>query len=283
MLQDRWSSPCISFSDFTKLHEHPKTLELALYAARNDAKQRIEDDLSGANERFSEEIRQKLEEYREYLRLLEEIHLKYLLRINPLKNKTPLAAAYLLFARIINLLRMGCVCLEASYWNTGAVIRQIDEAIQVAEYFSSESTPALKRDVTRWFQENRSPNPSEMRKADAARVGVDLGSEKAERHLYLINDLYDLKSKWIHPTFSPIRETLQIQLQDGEAVVTGFDYGPSTYPRKLHELTLFYRSSIWTAVQGFVMCFQQQIPLDDIDSDRLHALNRKFTEEPDGL
>ena len=110
-----------------------------------------------------------------------------------------------------------------------------------------------------------------------------MGSEQGERHLYVMNELYELKSKWIHPTFSPVRETLQIEPQDGQAVVTGFDYGPSTYPRKLHELTLFYRSSIWTAVQGFLMCFQQQIPLEDVDVDRLHSLNRRFTNEADGL
>jgi len=160
----------------------------------------------------------------------------------------------------------------------------VDEAIQVAEYFSTgESTPEHQRDVERWFRENRSPQPSDMRRATAKRFGLLMGEEQGEKHLYVMNELYELKSKWIHPTFSPVRETLQMESCDEQAVVTGFDYEASTFPRKLHEIMLFYRSSIWTAVQGFLLSFQQQIPLDPKDATELLVLNRKFTDEPDGL
>jgi hypothetical protein len=253
-------------------------------AALNEAERRVRDKLSGANERFAREIQEKLVEYREYIRLLQRVHHKYLTRITPLQRRDGLAAAYLLYARVINLLHLGCVCIEAGYWNAGITLRQIDEAIQVAEYFSTEeSSPEHRRDVDRWFRENRSPQPSDMRKALAKRLGLLMGEEQGEKHLYVMNELYELKSKWIHPTFSPVRETLQMEPRDEQAVVAGFDYEASTFPRKLHEITLFYRSSIWTAVQGFLLSFQHQIPLDPGDATELLALNRKFTDEPDGL
>jgi hypothetical protein len=284
ILADRWSTPCLEYSEFQKLHDHPQVIASAQDAALNEAEQRVRDKLSGANERFVREIREKLKEYREYIRLLQRVHHKYLDRIQPLQRQNGLSAAYLLYARVINLLHLGCVCIEAGYWNAGIVLRQIDEAIQVAEYFSTgESTPEYLRDVEKWFRENRSPQPSDMRKADAKRLGELMGQEQGERHLYVMNELYELKSKWIHPTFSPVRETLQTTPQNDQAVVVGFDYEASTFPRKLHEITLFYRSSIWTAVQGFLLSFQHQIPLDPADSEELLALNRKFTDEPDGL
>jgi hypothetical protein len=284
VVADRWRAPCISFEDFERLHEHPKVIEAALEAALNEAERRRRDKVLGTDEILKKEIGKKLMQYRKFIVVLQEIHLKYLTRILPVQKRTALAAAYLLYARVINVLNMGCACMEAGYWNAGIVLRQVDEAIQVAEYFSTtESTPTLQRDVDRWFRENRSPQPMNIRKAIAARMGMHMGAEQGERHLYVMNELYELKSKWIHPTFSPIREMLQIEPRDGKAVVTGFDYAASTNLRKLHEFTLFYRSSIWTAVQGFLMCFQHQIPLEEEDSKRLLQLNRRFTVEPDGL
>lgn len=283
VLKDRWSTPCIAFDDFQKLHEHPQIVEAAEAAALNEAEQRVRDELSGANERFRREIVEKLLEYQQYIRLLQEMHHKYLDRVQPLQRRNGLSAAYLLYARVINLLHMGCVCLEAGYWNAGIVLRQIDEAIQVAEYFSDESTAKLERDIARWFRENRSPQPSDIRKAIARRFGMEMGEDQGERHLYVMNELYELKSKWIHPTFSPVRETLRMKPKDAQAAVVGFDYEASTFPRKLHEITVFYRSSIWTAVQGFLFSFEYGIPLDAGDAAKLLELNKKFTDEPNGL
>lgn len=284
VLKDRWSTLCLEYLEFQKIHDHPQILEAALDAVLNEAEQRVRDKLSGANDLFAHEILEKLVEYREYIRLLQRVHHKYLERIAPLQRRDGLAAAYLLYARIINLLHLGCACIEAGYWSAGIVLRQIDEAIQVAEYFSaSEATPGHQRDVDRWFRENRSPQPSDMRKAVAKRLGLLMGEEQGERHLYVMNELYELKSKWIHPTFSPVRETLQMEPRGRQAVVVGFDYEASTFPRKLHEIALFYRSSIWTAVQGFLFSFQHQIPLDSVDAAELLVLNRKFTDEPGGL
>jgi len=106
--------------------------------------------------------------------------------------------------------------------------------------------PKLKRDVLKWFREDRTPQPADIRRAISARVGLELPDHSAEMHLYVMNELYEIKSKWVHPAFSPIRETLRTYPLESTAAITGFDYGPCSYPRKLHELTLFYRSSIWT-------------------------------------
>ena len=283
-LRDNLGVPCISFEDFAGLHENPIVMETANVAFRNESERRIADSASGADKHLEREIRTKLTEYRSYVALLEELHSKYLARIGPVREPSALRAAYLLYARVINLLNMGCVCLEAGYWNAGLVLRQIDEAVQVAEYFSTcEPTPQLRRAVLRWFRENRTPRPADIRRAIADRAIAEIGEEEAKRHLSTMDELYELKSKWVHPAFSPIRETFRTFPIEGTAAVVGFDYGPCSYPRKLHELTLFYRSSIWTAAQGFILCFERQMPLDPEDAARLHGLDRKFNDEPDGL
>src|SRR5690242_13522844 len=87
VLEDRWSTPCLEYSEFQKLHEHPQVIEAAQDAALNEAKQRVRDKVSGANDRFVREIREKLVEYREYIRLLQRVHHKYLDRIQPLLRR----------------------------------------------------------------------------------------------------------------------------------------------------------------------------------------------------
>jgi len=278
---DEWETPCILIDDLIRLHDNPLVIAETIAAFRNEAKRRQEDSASGEDKIFLQDIQTNLADYRVDIGILENIHAKYLPRFRSVFENTPLMAAYLLYARVINLLNMGCAVLEAGYWNAGLILRQIDETVDLAEYFScSEPTPELQCDVLRWFRVNRTPHPSEIRKATAT---LGISGKDSERHLYIMDKLYDKKSKFVHPAFLPIRETLRMNFMDDAVAVTGFDYGPCSYPRKLYGLTLFYRSSIWTATQGFEFCFKRQIPLDLEDAKCLHEINSKFENELDGL
>jgi len=284
VVYDEWEAPCILISDLIGLHDNPLVIAETITAFRNEAKRRQEDSASGADNKFLRDIQTKLADYQVDIGVLENIHAKYLPRFQSIFECKPLTAAYLLYVRVINLLNMGCAALEAGYWNAGIILRQIDETVDLAEYFScSEPTPELQCDVLRWFRENRTPRPSNVRKAIAAFNLKGPNIKEDNRYSYVMNELYDKKSKFVHPAFLPIRETLRTNHMADAVAVTGFDYGQCSYPRKLYGLTLFYRSSVWTAAQGFEFCFKRQIPLDLEDAKCLHEMNSKFENEPDGL
>ena len=276
--------PSISHSDFMLMTHDPKVIAEADLSTRFEIGQRIEDEEFGRNNLFAERMNAKLREYRTQISCLANIHSKYLPFFGPSIKKTPLMAAYLLYARVINLLNMGCASLESGYWNAGLILRQIDETVQLAEYFSCCSGDVkVQLAVTSWFLENRTPEPKDIRTTLAAHHEKTFGTSDATAFLGNMSDLYNKKSKWVHPAFNPIREAVNFTMSGSEISIDGFDYGMCTNPRKLYELTMFYRSSVWTAVQGFVLCFQLQIPIDGEDAQSLYLLDQKFCTEPDGL
>jgi hypothetical protein len=281
---DRSGAPCISTEDAEELWHHPLFLQVTQDVARADAERRTRDRESSVDDQFRMDTKEKLSEYRGYVLRLAQIHKKYLNKVAPLRNETPLAAAYLLYSRVVNLLNMRLECLEAEYWNAGVTLRLIDETVELAEYFSLPPISSeIKSDVRRWFRQNRSPKPSAIRASVAARLKELVPGDEADKYLTNNQDLYGLKSKWIHPTFASIRETLETSVGKDGIVVESYDDRSCSYPRKIHELTMFYRSSIWTAVQGFVLCFNNSIPLDAEDTQYLAGLDRHFSDTPDGL
>jgi hypothetical protein len=66
---------------------------------------------------------------------------------------------------------------------------------------------------------------------------------------------------------------------DGVLKITGFDYGPSSSPRKTWEVVNFFQSSIWAAITGFALCSRETIPLEQRHLDELLALDRYFQSE----
>ena len=260
----------------------PQVIAKAEDSAKFEIEQRVEDEKSGLDRVFAGRTKAKLSIYRAHIGHLANMHLKYLPFFGSSIKKTPLMAAFLLYARVINLLNMGCTALEAGFWNAGLILRQIDETVQLAQYFSSCSgDEKVQREVVLWFMENRTPEAKDIRIALAAHHEKTFGASDAEALLADMNDLYNKKSKWVHPAFNPIKEAVKFKINGTEICVDGFDYGTCTNPRKLYELTVFYRSSVWTAFQGFALCFQLQIPIDSDDAQSLHLLDQKFCTEPD--
>lgn len=284
LTKDKLGRPAISHTDFVLMSSDPAVVLEVNRTANRDAVW-LKENLTTHDEQFlREEIARKLAAYKGYIAVLSTIHFQHLQYVDPLHTRTPLAAAYLLFARVINLLNMGVSTLESGYWNAGVLLRQIDETIQLAEYFSQFGTTVKgQREIASWFRDNRTPEPKKVRTALAKRHAEIMGVGNGEEYLATMDHLYNLKSKWIHPTFAPIRETISTRPVDNGVNAIGFDYGPCKNPITLHELVLFYRPSIWTSVQGFIHCFAEPIPLGKDDLQKLFELDQKFNVEPDGL
>lgn len=219
-----------------------------------------------------------LKTYESYIKDLAELHSKYLAAANKHPFESAVVAAYLLFSRAISLLHQGCSCLKNGYWYTGANLREIDEVVDVAHYFVvTEGTEKDKNAVRRWFRQNKAPKHSACRRA-LAEYSASLNPEyRAENQEALLNEQYQKKSKWVHPTFSAIREVTKFVVKD-RITIDSIDYESCSREYKLEELIDFYRSSIWTCFQTFFLCFKHTLPLTDEDSNLLLAYDKLFHE-----
>lgn len=241
---------------------------------------RVSDKDNKQNDLFKTKRNELLEDYKKYINDLEALHTKYLSKANVFDSETAVAAAYLLFARAIALLNLVRDCIDHDYWFAGNMLRDIDETLDVALYFIvSEETPSGKRNLEKWFRSNIAPKHMICRDVISqwkTRINPEYDKENNES---LMMELYHKKSKWIHPTFSSIRDIVIYEVDDNKVKVTGFDYGACTYERRLHELTHFFRHSIWTAFQFFMLCFRHSMPLEKKDIDSLLGYDKLFQEK----
>ena len=217
-----------------------------------------------------------IEEYKQFIDELQKIHETCLENVNFHGEESSVRAAYLLFAKAINCLRMGCENLRMGYWYAGSIIREIDEAIHLAEYFVvTEGTEEEQKDLIKWFRLNYAPKHSKCRDALANHMSILINDIGKENHQQLMNELYQKKSKWTHPTFNVIREITDFNVGD-QIEIEKLSYGPSNYEFKLYELTDFYKSSIWSTFQAFTICFSQTLPLSESVRVRLIEIDRYF-------
>jgi len=247
--------------------------------------------ISEAMRRFSEErnrgedLRQRrrglLNEYRPLIAELERIHRKYIDSANQAGPESPGMAVYLLLSRAISTLKMAHDCLKIGHWYTGSLFREIDECLDLAQFFAiRKNTTVGSSALQRWFRQNISPKHSTCREAISAWYASILGTG-ANNHLELMNELYHKKSKWTHPTYLPIREVARFHVTDS-VTLSSVDYGPCSCEGKLLELTNFFRSSIWSTFQCLGVCFQLALTLSEEDISFLHEYDTRFQSHTDG-
>lgn len=267
----------MKMSDLKTLAHSPEAHEAALEGLAWEAQRREADELSGRNSQFSEEIARRVMRYREYIQTVEDIHSYYGNRLDVLHDESAVVAAYLLYAKVISLLKMTCLCLEHHFWNALILLRPIDEAIQLAEYFIHIETDTQGvQNLRKWFRENRSPQNAVCRQA-IGKYMDSIAPLTTNRPLEAVMvELHGKKSKEVHHTCNGIWETYRAKIENGKLVPIGFDYGPCSHPRKILEVAEFFQSSIWTALQGFLLCFYERLPLEQDHIDRLKALEQLF-------
>ena len=243
-----------------------------------------QNELSGRNALFLCENLKRIEKYRGYIKTLENIHASYNNRVDVLRGESALVAAYVLYSQVINLLNMACFCLENCFWYSGIFLRMIDEPVHLAHYFIvTEKTEQRDKHLKEWFRLNKAPSHGFCRKAISKHVGYVLGKKLIDVLEETMTELYGQKSKWIHPNYNGIMEVYRIKTGNKGIISQGFDYGRCSYTGKILELTDFFQSSIWTAVQGFYICFYEKMPLKEQHRETLHALDKKFRQEVDKL
>ena len=280
---NRNGKPCITENDLRKLAYSNDKLQASSEFFIFSALRRIVHESKGKNAFFQDEIKKNVEKYRNFNKTIEKIHSNYGNRVDLTRDETALAAAYALLAKVLNLLNMAYLALENHYWYASLLLRPIDEAIDLAEYFIiKKDTSVGKKHLETWFRENKSPSHSTCRKEISEFTGTILGEEITEIHQETLSDLYDAKSKSVHPTFNEIMMVLfNAKLKNMEIDSIDFDYGPSTNLEELYLLSLFFQSSIWSTVQGFLFCFEDKMPLLKKDKEILFSLNKIFEEESD--
>ncbi|GKS58177.1 hypothetical protein YTPLAS18_17040 [Nitrospira sp.] len=271
--------PAISYESFKTIAHSRDAANHAIAGLMGIAQDNYDDVATGRNAAFASEIKTLAGTYRTYIKVLESVHEYYAPRLNVISEESGRVAAFVIYAKIIRLLNMALLCLESGYWESLILLRPIDEAVHLAEYFAlcGDDTRGATR-LRAWFRENNSPRHSVLRRALSEELERILGGPQIPPTLDLLNELYDRKSKALHHTYNSIWETHRASISGGVVAVDGFDYGPISNTRKLWEITSFFRSSIWTAVQGFVHSFIKSLPLERSHIDILMALDRQIGE-----
>jgi len=275
--------PCITETDLKKLAHSDFVQKASSDVLLNHLERLKDDQITGGNLSFERAIKENVSKYKSYIKTLEQIHSNYHDRVDLIDAESALLAAYILHARIIHLLNMACLSLENHYWYTSLLLRPIDETIDLAVYFIvTENTDIGKKHLTAWFKENKSPSHFICRKAISKYISTFLGDDANEIHEETMTDLYNVKSKPVHPTYNEILLVLfKPEIRNREIISLGFDYDRCSNLRELYSFSTFFQSSIWTTVQGFLICFQETLPLIDSDREELLSLNEKFENECD--
>lgn len=277
------NGPAIPEIIFKKIAHSPDTLNAVFQAAFNEALRRQKDDTNGSSHQFNIEISNVVEEYLKYVHILENIHRKYHDRFNIITDQSPTTAAYIVLSRAISLLHMACLCLENHYWEVLVLLRPIDEALQLAEYFLvSANTPNGKKKLGEWFRENKSPSNSDCRTALDHYARSQFPTLNDDILGNAMNEVYQAKSKPVHNALNNIIEVYNTRVDGKTLIGVGFDYGPCSYLRKIFELLDFFRSSIWSTVQSFLFWFRLgDTQIDQNDLNTLIAMDQEFLKAID--
>lgn len=233
-----------------------------------------------SNKKCKDERLKLLDEYSDYIDILEKTHRKYLGAVNGKGYESSAMAAYLLFSRVISTLKLCVFCQRNDYWYWGSLLREIDECLAVAVYFvicsnTVEGDTALHKR----FRQNHAPGHADCRKAIAANMhSVDETYSEEENH-GLVYELYQKKSKLTHPTYLFIREVTKYKCNPNNSpVVEKVEYGVYDNQRKHFEVTEFFQSHILSSFLTFRQCFRN-LSLDVDDAVLLKNICDKINDK----
>ena len=270
-IPENFLNSCASNSDFKEAVRKKIHAEIRL---------RINDEISNNNEKFREQRLYLLKKYNIYIKDFQELHLKYIKKVDIVNNENGLVAAYILFFKVISLLWIISDCLKAGQWCFGSFLREIDETLDTAYYFIiMEETSSGKNDLKNWFRLDKVPKNKTCREAISKQESLINPIYNENDNKNLKAEIYYKKSKLVHPILNPIREFIIFEESDGELTAKSFYYKSCNYERKLFEYTQFFKSSIWSAYQDFILCFRDKMPLEKADIEFILGYDKLFNEE----
>ncbi len=258
-----------------KYSDHPEYEQALIKSIESEIHLRTSKH-SGKAEFYRKERLKLVEIYSDYISDLEALHKRNMDKANKHDHESCVVAAYMLFSKVISCLKMGCLNLKHGFWYCGSLLREIDETLDVAQYFIiTKDTEAGRRALHGWFRQNIVPKHVTCREAISKYMASLIGDFDDKNHQDLMNELYQKKSKWTHPTYSTIREVTEYDI--GQTInIKSIDYGPCLFELKVYELAHFYRSSIWSSFQAFLLCFKDELPLDSDDVDLILKYDKLF-------
>ena len=243
--------PCLKYDDFKRLTNDDKKAEKELA----DLKGYLTERQTWNVDKMKQEIDEMLKRYRAYIDMLIEYHSKLFSERYKLYTESPEIAALLLYAKIINMCNMLFDSLELSYSSAMLIIRTIDEANTLAQYFLVlKDDDRCKKDLIAWFRYEKSPQPAQCREMISKVYSLQAGIP-AEIIESLADDLYEVKSKSVHHTYRDCTNLLQYELSGEEISVSGISYKSSGVFRQ-YDIVGFVESVINNVMQGFLICFK---------------------------
>jgi hypothetical protein len=265
-------------SDFKAVAHSPIALNAALHALKYEARRRKRDEESGQADAFRTETEAMISVLKDQAATLEAIHKKYHERFDVLRDQSGVVAAYIIFSKVFRLFRMSFLCVENQYWDSLILVRPINEALDLATYFVIEKDSQQgKQHIRKWFCENKSPSHSICRAAIENYATKLLPQDHDAVFQGLMNRLYQATSKTIHIGHHDIMEIYVPEIDNGLLKGVGFDYGPCSYPRKIHGTARYMRSVLLAAVNSFTICFQVAYPLvAAADAETLQTLQKEL-------
>lgn len=270
---DYKNKPAISSKLKHEISECETYRESIKRSISSDSKLRLYSD--SKTESYKRQRIDLIEKYRLYIGELEAMHSDHIDIVNNHEFETAENAAFLLVSKAIGCLKMGCDNLSNGYWVAGSIIREIDEAIDTASYFMIlKDTEKGKKEIRKWFRKNKAPTHSVCREEISNNLANIIGIDK-DYFRKNMNELYQSKSKWVHPTFGPIREVSEFDVGN-DISIKSLTYGISENEFKLFELTEFYKSSVWSVFQTFLICFSENLPLKQSTIGRLSEIDQEF-------
>lgn len=273
----------ILYDDFRKIIYHKDINQLSKIAAFYGVRRIKKEKLEGSHIKFESESKALIEYYEKIISDVTNIHFINLKRLDLFVDETPVVAAYTLFAKSLNLLNMICLNLKYGYLNCLMLFRPLDEAVLLAEYFMlSKDLESGKKDLTKWFRENRSPSVKILRERFNQFSKQNLSLPFYQVFEGLLNQLHDKQSKSIHNTFADLRSIFEIDVIKGDVMVKNFEYTGSNNFRNRLEMTLFFLYKIHNVVQGMICCFeiaQKFFPPEDVKAINIIDQNLKLKVE----
>ena len=181
-----------------------------------------------------------------------------------LNDENHINAALLIFLKIINMCNMFVQSIQDGYNSAIILIRTIDEANTLAQYFVLlKDNSTCQNDLDRWYRLDKSPSPSECRENVASNLSKDLPFLKEHLH-YLSDELYSVKSKSVHHSFRDCSELLSLSLENDLIKINGVCYKSVDVFRKDKVIGL-YKSIINNVMQGFIICFKELLQEKEVE------------------
>ena len=264
--------------EFLERYSKSEEYDIAFKKAVATNRKILTGDSSETNNNLKAQRLKLLDKYEYYIRELENIHHKYIHIANSEGHESKMMAAYLLFGRVIDTLKLCCLAQKNDYWYWLSLLREINEHLGVAEYFAIHGdTPEGKDNLFTWYRHNEVLGNSLVRTIHSKHMSAINDTFSESENQGLLNELYQKKSKFTHPTYLIIREiTPYSTLQNGQLIIEHQE--SCRYQRKHFECTVEFKQHILTSFLSFRQCFHNS-SLEEEDLKTLYDISQKLSKE----